>query len=62
MQFEKTNQLRKSTNEDEKKMCIHSYEKEYYLGISTGDYVCSKCGHTILDSEYFSRENLQNKS
>lgn len=42
MQLEKAAELRKSWGN---KPCSHSnLEKEYYLGASTGDYVCTTCG------------------
>ena len=33
--------------------CDHpSLEKEYELGSATGDYVCTKCGHTGWGSDW----------
>jgi hypothetical protein len=52
MQFEKANALKNATSEEEKKNCNHSYEKEYYLSADTGDYVCTKCGHTLWKPDY----------
>lgn len=50
MQYEKGKELRDSGKE---KTCdSHDYEKEYYLGADTGDYICTKCGHTITHAEY----------
>lgn len=52
MQFDKANRLNNLTTVEEKNNCVHSYEKEYYLGASTDDYVCAKCGHILTRSEY----------
>ena len=52
MQFEEANNLNKSTTQHEKESCEHSYEKEYYLSASTGDYVCTKCGDALWESDY----------
>lgn len=32
--------------------CSHHWQKEYYLGTQTGDYVCSKCGETCSEETY----------
>ena len=52
MQSDKANRLRQSTTDEQKKSCEHSYEKEYFLGASTGDYVCTKCGDFLIESKY----------
>ena len=61
MQFEKANRLFQSTTKEQKEACNHIYEKEYYLSASTGDYVCSKCGDTMLESEYLERRKEESK-
>ena len=32
--------------------CSPHWQKEYYLGTQTGDYVCSKCGETCSEETY----------
>lgn len=59
MQFEKANKLKNATSKEQKESCDHSYEKEYYLGSHTGDYVCIKCGDRLWESNY--EEWLKNK-
>lgn len=50
MQYEKAEQLQKEWGD---KPCDHPFiEKEYYLGTSTGDRVCSTCGLSA-SPEYF---------
>ena len=44
MQLDEAKHLRKITPKEIVENCPHSYEKEYYLGTHTGDYICSKCG------------------
>jgi len=35
------------------KPCAHpEFDKEYYLSMQTGDYVCTQCGRTFTPSEY----------
>jgi len=51
MQLDKALQLRRAWGD---KPCAHpTLDKEYYLGSSTGDYVCTTCGKN------FSREEAQ---
>ena len=34
------------------KPCSHpEYDKEYYLGANTGDYVCTTCGRYLSEEE-----------
>lgn len=50
MQFK---DARKKNEKWGKKSCDHpSFEKEHYLGSSTGDYVCRTCGHAISKDSY----------
>lgn len=51
MQFEKAQKLFNSTTEEERANCNHSFEKEYYLGSSTGDYICKFCGEEREDAK-----------
>lgn len=45
MQLEEATVLRKNWGN---KPCEHpSFEKEYHLGASTGDYICTKCGRAF---------------
>ncbi len=56
MQMSAAEQLRKSVTrcpEDK-----HQWEKEYYNGANTGDYVCSVCGAEISGLSY---EQLRKK-
>lgn len=62
MQFDKAKILNESTSEEQKKNCEHSYEKEYYLGAATDDYVCNKCGNILLRSEYLKWRNEKSKT
>lgn len=43
MQMSDANELRRRHGGEP---CDHDWEKEYYLGSATGDYVCRKCGIT----------------
>ena len=52
MQFEESNRLKKTTTQEQKDNCEHTYDKEFYLGSSTGDYVCTKCGNVLHETEY----------
>jgi ADP-glucose pyrophosphorylase len=52
MQFERANWLNNTSSEEQKRSCNHSYDKEYFLGAATDDYVCIKCGDTITRFEY----------
>ena len=56
MQFEKAKQLRDDLGD---KPCEHpDFEKEYYLGAHTGDYVCVQCGNCLTDEE---KQAIRNK-
>ena len=50
MQYDKADRLRALNKKN--KNCKHQWEKEYYLGAQTSDYVCRKCGVVITDTEY----------
>lgn len=52
MQFDEANKL---IGKCDPNLCSHNWEKEYYLGSSTGDYRCSNCGATISREEYKKR-------
>jgi hypothetical protein len=50
MQFDKALELRRRWGD---KSCDHpEFEKEYYLGAQTGDYVCTVCGKVFPESEW----------
>lgn len=56
MQHEKAKQLRENWGN---KPCEHpSFEKEYYFGTDTMDFVCSTCGAEFTRSE---KENIENE-
>ena len=59
MQFEKSDSLKNATTKEQKESCDHSFEKEYYLGAQTGDYICTKCGYVLWEPRY--QEWLKNK-
>ncbi len=45
MQMETAKQIRHEWGD---KLCDHPhFEKEYYLGSQTGDYVCTQCGESF---------------
>lgn len=50
MQYDEAAQLRKNWGD---KPCSHpTTEKEYYLGASTGDRVCTTCGFTATSEDF----------
>ena len=49
--------LANSTTAEQKANCDHSFEKEYFLGAATDDYVCTKCGYDITRAAYFKRQD-----
>ena len=50
MQTEKATELQRKWGG---KPCDHpSFDNEYYLGGSTGDYVCTTCGEVFMPDEY----------
>jgi transposase-like protein len=52
MQIEEADRLRKQWKQLGNEPCNHSHlEKEYYLGASTGDYVCTQCGKSFDDED-----------
>lgn len=49
MQAEKAAALRQSWGD---KPCDHpGFDKEYYLGAQSGDYVCVQCGKNFFEEE-----------
>lgn len=48
--------LAKSATDEQKANCEHTFEKEYFVGAATDDYVCTKCGHDITRAAYFNRQ------
>lgn len=49
MQTEQAARLRQDWGD---KLCRHPrFEKEYYLGAQTGDYVCTTCGRDFSPQE-----------
>ncbi|MCW2922398.1 MAG: hypothetical protein JWL76_2272 [Thermoleophilia bacterium] len=49
MQADDGNKIRARWKESGGGTCAHGdYEKEYYLGADTGDYVCKSCGETWM--------------
>ena len=45
MQHDRANKIRRKWEEDGHQPCGHGrYEREYFLGADTGDYVCLDCG------------------
>lgn len=54
MQMDEASQLRKEWKAQGNKECNHpTITKEYYLGTSTGDYVCTTCGQTRSSKDEF---------
>lgn len=59
MQMIEAQRLRDAWGE---KPCDHpKLEREYYLGVSTGDYVCTQCGKTGWGPNWPSREREEQK-
>lgn len=59
MQNRRAAELRESWGD---KPCDHpSFEKEYYLGAQSGDYVCVQCGECFTRSEKESIEVERSK-
>jgi hypothetical protein len=53
MQMDMAAKLRKAWGD---KSCAHKeLDKEYYLGMSTGDYVCMRCGKEFSEPEWRAR-------
>ena len=61
MQMEKAKHLRREWGD---KPCDHpTFDKEYYLSMQTGDYVCEQCGRSFFKSEVQAiREERADKS
>ena len=49
-------ELAKSTTDQQKAECDHTFTKEYYLSAATDDYVCTKCGYEITRGAYLNRQ------
>jgi len=59
MQAGKGDQLRREWGD---KPCDHPYlEKEYHLGMHTGDYICTTCGEAGWGRDWPKKEREQNK-
>jgi len=44
------------------KKCDHpEFDKEYYLGAQTGDYICTQCGKCFTGREVKEIESKRNK-
>lgn len=60
MQTKEAEKLRKATGNN---LCKHTdLSKEYYLGASTGDFICNQCGKTFTsrkEAEEDYKEQLQ---
>jgi hypothetical protein len=53
MQFKDANELREIWEKKGNPVCKHlSLEKEYYLSMDTGDYICTTCGKVFPPDEY----------
>lgn len=50
MQSKRAEELRKEWGDD--KPCSHpNFDKEYYFGSQTGDYICTQCGRSFTKKE-----------
>jgi hypothetical protein len=59
MQMTKVRELRKEWGN---KPCDHpDYDREYYLGSHTGDYVCTTCGRVMDDDVVAERQKEAEK-
>jgi transposase-like protein len=57
MQMDRAAELRKNWAKKGNPPCKHEHiEKEYALGASTGDYVCSTCGQDGWGSDWNKKE------
>ncbi|WP_313631378.1 hypothetical protein [Enterococcus devriesei] len=52
MEFAKADKLHRSTSNEQKEQCKHSYTVETLKGSKTGDVVCSHCGNAIPTEQY----------
>jgi hypothetical protein len=59
MQFDKAMKLKREAKEKKLKCSHPELDKEYYLGSSTGDWVCTTCGESFSSLE---RDELYNKA
>lgn len=60
MQMEDAQRLRREWGD---RLCAHpSFDKEYYLGAQTGDYVCEQCGEDFTADEVDEIERKRRKS
>jgi hypothetical protein len=60
MQYEEARELERKWGD---KPCDHPHlEKEYYLGASTGDYVCTRCGTSGWGRDWNKREKENKKN
>ncbi len=59
MQIKKAQQLRDDWGD---KPCEHpDFDREYYLGAHTGDYVCVQCGSCLTNEEKEAIETKRKK-
>ena len=59
MQSKRAAELRKEWGN---KKCDHpTFDKEYYLGAQTGDYICTQCGKCLTEREVEEIESKRNK-
>ncbi|MDT2460385.1 hypothetical protein ABQD95_20650 [Enterococcus avium] len=52
MEFANADKLHRSTSNDQKDQCKHSYTVETLNGSKTGDMVCVHCGDAITTDQY----------
>lgn len=59
MQSRKADEIRKEWGDKE---CDHpEFDKEYYLGAQTGDYICTQCGRGFTEQEVKEIESKRNE-
>lgn len=58
IELEKVLKLKESHEKGGNLPCYHIYAEEKFYGIPTGDYSCTKCGHSISKAEYLKLQNL----
>ncbi|MBS1506051.1 MAG: hypothetical protein JSS79_05335 [Bacteroidetes bacterium] len=51
MQFDKAMKLKRDAKARNLKCTHPELDKEYYLGSSTGDWVCTTCGESFSEQE-----------
>lgn len=56
MQLQDALNLKRKWEEKGKPECAHKYQKEYFNGTGTGDFICVYCGDEISGNTYYNRK------